>query len=983
MAKTSLKNTNGTNKADVIEITKNVTVKALAGNDTVTIKKGSSATVYGGAGGDKISVNKGSKHAIYGEAGADTIIVGKNAGSGLKVYGGNEKFTLKEKDKFVINGGNKNYFYGGKGVDTFTVNAGKNNYLYGKAGSDVFVIGASSTGTATVKDFTVKDKVKVDGTISSITSSGKNNMVIKGGKNGKAALTLEKAKSKTFTVTDSLGSYKVKSSNVALTLDKFFKGTLTAPSFITTIDARKLELEKNSYGNGIQRDVYITGNAKANTIYVATINGGTYQGGAGADTITVTSGDNHIIYGDDETGKRKGNDNIVIKGGTGHTIYGGAGKDTITVAKGITKSKYTIEGGDDNDIIEISSGGDRWEYPSTVNGGNGNDTITLNETVNGYFTISGGSGGDTIDAKGGSNHTIYGDSGIDHITLYNGIGSSITVNGGDDKDYIVAKAGNGTINGDAGDDEITLEGNASKFTINGGAGTDAITINAGNRYLIDGGEDDDIIIFNKDVGDGSWETPVYGGNGSDEITIYGGNGHYVYGDDKDGDLTGDDKITVNAGSNHRIYSGNGNDKITLNDVSSTVYGEAGDDVITVNSGTHTIYGGEGANTYNIYNGTNAIVGGNDIDTFNIYGGTIWSVKSAGIAAGGGNDLITITGGEGVGNNWEREIKGEDGEDIINVSGTAENYRLNGGLDKDTITISAGSNHRVYNAGGDDIIKINAGAGGYININGSDTGSEHVEIYGGSGHTVSLGNGANEVIVGNNVHISSILTGNDVDKITVKDGASVNNGKNQWDNRSIRSGAGNDIITIEATAGNKTEISAESGDDKIYIYGGNEHSIFTGGGADTIVITGGENHYIELGQDSNDLEIGVKATTRTSRSTIKTVSGSSDFITINWSEGKNNGTYQINSVYDTGAQFGDKLTIVGATRDDFDYSIDGNRDKKKLTLSSKDGYGYIEINDWLITNNSATAAFSQYGITFVNGGTKDTYNYADINTRLNV
>lgn len=51
-------NKNGTKKADVIEITKKVTVRALAGNDTVTIKKGSSATVYGGAGGDKILLTR-------------------------------------------------------------------------------------------------------------------------------------------------------------------------------------------------------------------------------------------------------------------------------------------------------------------------------------------------------------------------------------------------------------------------------------------------------------------------------------------------------------------------------------------------------------------------------------------------------------------------------------------------------------------------------------------------------------------------------------------------------------------------------------------------------------------------------------------------------------------------------------------------------------------------------------------------------------
>ena len=193
----------------------------------------------------------------------------------IKAGNGNDKITLAK--------GKKNTVYGDAGVDTFTVNGGSSNNLYGGAGNDVYVIGKNSAGKAVVKDFSVKkgnaDSVKIsDGTVKSIEVSG-SDVIVKGGKS--AALTLQNAKNKTFTVTDTLGSYTVSGSNVKLALNKSYKGTLTAASFVTTVDAK-------SNANGIA----VKGNKKNNTIY----------GGSGANTI--------YGYG--------GND----------TLSGGAGNDT-------------------------------------------------------------------------------------------------------------------------------------------------------------------------------------------------------------------------------------------------------------------------------------------------------------------------------------------------------------------------------------------------------------------------------------------------------------------------------------------------------------------------------------------------------------------------------------------------------------------------------------------------------------------------------
>ena len=145
--------------------------------DTITVKVNEVVI-----GKKRIPINKSGKNYISGEAGKDTIYV--KSGKSNYIYGDDKKGKKSGADKIIISGGSNNTIRGGKGKDTFTVNGGTKNYLYGGAGNDVFVIGSNSTGSATVKDFTATDKVKVIGSVSNIYASGKS-MIIKGGKKGK------------------------------------------------------------------------------------------------------------------------------------------------------------------------------------------------------------------------------------------------------------------------------------------------------------------------------------------------------------------------------------------------------------------------------------------------------------------------------------------------------------------------------------------------------------------------------------------------------------------------------------------------------------------------------------------------------------------------------------------------------------------------------------------------------------------------------
>ena len=415
----------------------NIPLKGSINNDTITVKH-TQIAVTANKGNDRINVNKGSKHTIYGEAGNDTVTIAKTVktNTGMKVYGDDKKNKLTGNDTFNISGGKKNSFYGGKGTDIFYVNAGTSNYLYGGTGNDTFIISKNSTGTATVKDFSTKkgnkDTVQViGGAVKSIKVSGKH-IILTGGKSGKASLTLEKAKGKTFAVTDSRGNYTV--SDTKIVLGTNFTGTLNAASYLTTVAKTTIDARNTTTA------VNVTGNAKSNTIYVGYVDGGTYQGGAGDDKIIISSGSKHIVYGDDIAGKLSGNDTITLNDGDYHKISGGAGKDVITVNAGVG---HEIDGGNDNDNIIINYS--KYTYPqnmTSVNGGNGADTITLSADVADIGPIHGGNDGDIINVHGkNGEYTLFGDAGNDTISLFDGVGDKVNIDGGSNNDIIKVFSG--------------------------------------------------------------------------------------------------------------------------------------------------------------------------------------------------------------------------------------------------------------------------------------------------------------------------------------------------------------------------------------------------------------------------------------------------------------------------------------------------------------------------------------------------------------
>lgn len=179
---------------------------------------------------------------------------------------------------------------------------------------------------------------------------------------------------------------------------------------------------------------------------------------------------------------------------------------------GADVNKLEIQGGDGNDRITIGSS---VKVQLRIVGGAGDDIITVDHTVTAQQQLFGGDGNDQI--TGGSGHDkIEGGDGDD------------VIDGGDGDDYINGSTGNDQIRGGAGKDVIY--GGAGNDQVDGGADDDYLEGGAGEDELV-GGEGDDVLSGGRD------NDQIDGGAGND--VIYTGHGK--------------DKVNGRAGSN-RIFS---------------------------------------------------------------------------------------------------------------------------------------------------------------------------------------------------------------------------------------------------------------------------------------------------------------------------------------------------------------------------------------------------------------------------------------------
>ena len=177
--------------------------------------------------------------------------------------------------------------------------------------------------------------------------------------------------------------------------------------------------------------------------------------------------------------------------------YGISPDEVKVISAGSKDDKITVTSNSNGEVV-IDINGTKTTYSKEdaqkliIDGGSGNDTITVDVSVKADMHIAGGSGNDYIQA-GGGNDTIYGGSGND--TVY-GMSGDDVIFGGKGKDYIDGGRGNDVLYGGKGEDNLI--GGKDNDKMYGGADDDLLIGASGSDYASGQGGSDRVIA---DAGD--------------------------------------------------------------------------------------------------------------------------------------------------------------------------------------------------------------------------------------------------------------------------------------------------------------------------------------------------------------------------------------------------------------------------------------------------------------------------------------------------
>ena len=290
-------------------------------------------------------------------------------------------------------------------------------------------------------------------------------------------------------------------------------------------------------------------------------------------------------------------------------------KDSVTFSKNATaivgENSATVQ---DDDSIQVGGAGVVTDGDMTVtemktalaeargidqsdvivlNGTKKGDNINVTARKNGGITVTVNGKSHNYTAEQASRLIINGGAGNDKITVDKAVKNDLVIMGG---------AGNDTIQGGAGND--TIVGGKGNDTLKGGAGNDRITDDSGVNKIYGQAGDDTLIAHSKSTNSSSkYSNQIYGGSGNDYLEggngkdyLSGGDGYDVlYG------LGGNDYLTGGKGNdyldggegNDSLHGGSGRDNLIGGKGNDKLYGDSGKDLLIGCSGKDTVDGGDG------------------------------------------------------------------------------------------------------------------------------------------------------------------------------------------------------------------------------------------------------------------------------------------------------------------------------------------------------------------------------------------------------
>lgn len=312
-------------------------------------------------------------------------------------------------------------------------------------------------------------------------------------------------------------------------------------------------------------------------------------------------GDGNTIIGHDGLNDiaTSGNDvTVAAGGGDDFTLIGSFGSyySMSYAAAPSDNVKWLGEDGNDTLLGTMTN--------STINGGAGNDSLSVAGSNNAIFA---GDGNDTVLLRGLKQSTVDTGAGNDYVKVFYSSGIAVLTGEGDDRINIagpdcsidagsgndIISASGGIVLAGEGNDTVTLNGGGSAT---GGAGDDQIK---GSNFadMISGGDGADII--NGRMGDDL----INAGKGND--TIDGGKGIDTL------SFAGSWQAVVVDMSKH-IATGQGTD--TFKGIED-IMGSSGRDVITGDKNANTLSGGLSADSLRGGGGADTLSGGSGSDVF--------------------------------------------------------------------------------------------------------------------------------------------------------------------------------------------------------------------------------------------------------------------------------------------------------------------------------------------------------------------------------
>ena len=514
------------------------------------------------------------------------------------------------------------------------------------------------------------------------------------------------------------------------------------------------------------------------------------NGTPGNDNLDGTEGDDIINggAGDDRIDGRGGND--TIDGGTGNDfIDGGFGNDTINGGDGDDRLfSYSgtdlVIGGLGNDEILVQNSNFGGETNSSVDAGEGNDTVTYNATgVNG--TINLGAGNDTLyyALEGNGTRVTFG-TGADVVQF-----TTLAFSGDRETVFTDFAAGN---NGDRIDFSRLMQFNLFNYDrVSNPFGT-------GHFRLVASGNDT-LLTLHPNPDFGPTHTIRFLNVAPSAFTAFNFSGLNPNG------------VSTNGPP---INGTPGNDTIDGTNLGETISGFGGNDTINAGGGDDTLIGGAGAD---ILNGGD----GDDLFISDLTFGPDEDPRLDTINGGNGTDTLRV-----IGSNQGFEITTYDlGAPFFT---SIEGLELSGNLG----LIGTVAQVNAYST----IVTPNL----RITDNALLDPTGRFEVT-----QLSLPNGgARANLSGERVFVLNIVSGDGNDNIIGPDGAIANPSPNQTDLEiGIDVRLGNDTVvagnfrTRILSSGGNNHFTGSAFNDSFYLTGDGDNTIIGGAGNDTITVIG--------------------------------------------------------------------------------------------------------------------------------------------------